>query len=230
LETEALVLHRIAYSESDWIVSLFTEASGRVSALTPGARKSKRRYSGGIEPFHGLFVRLSPSARGELQHLHDSEIARPRHGLVASLNAMKAAASVFAWLRKGLTPMLPDASIWGMTQAWLDALDLAPPCSARSADARTAEFGMRLLSALGWELQLQRCVRCDKECPPSRPAYLLLSAGGIVCRSCGGAGLLLDSGLRASLLSVSQEQSLDDESGSKVLRIVEQAFAQHAGI
>jgi len=229
-ETPALVLHRVAYSESDWIVSLFTEASGKVSAITPGARKSKRRFLGGLEPFHGLRVRLSHAARGELLHLQNSEIIQPRHGLVSSLNGMSAAACALGWLRRGLVSMLPDANVWSMTQAWLDSLDVLPPATSRMAEARTAEFGLGLLAALGWELQLEHCVRCNRGCPASRPAYLMLSAGGIVCRSCGGTGVLLDPVLRTQLILGRRERSLDEESGPKALRIVESAFAQHAGM
>lgn len=230
LETNALVLHRVAYSESDWIVTLFTEVAGRVSAITPGARKSKRRYAGGVEPFHGLLIELSTSSRGEMQHLLRSEISHPRHGLVSSLSAMKSAACAFGWLSRALVPMAPDQSIWSLTHGWLDALDRTRPETSRHADARAAEFGLRLLTALGWGLQLQRCVRCDRECPTNRPAHLVLPAGGIVCRSCGGNGTLLNASLRLQLLSVIHEQTLDAENGPHALKIVEAAFAQHAGI
>jgi len=230
VETEALILQRTPYSESDWVVCLFAECSGKISAITPGARKSKRRYAGGLEPFHGLTVQLRSPSRGELFQLQSSEIAHPRHNLVSNLNAMRSAACVFRWLRRALPPMVADSEAWSLTQTWLDALDNVPPNSSRLADARSAEFGLRLLSLLGWALQLERCVRCEKSCPSNRPAYLNLAAGGIVCRACGGSGLILDPTLRAQLLSLDDNPLLGDESGPNVLRIVDDAFALHAGI
>lgn len=230
VETEALILQRTPYSESDWVICLFAECSGKISAITPGARKSKRRYAGGLEPFHSLTVQLRSPSRGDMFQLQSSEIAHPRHNLVSSLNAMKSAARVFRWLRRALAPMVADSDAWSLTQTWLDALDNAPPSSSRMADARSAEFGLHLLSLLGWALQLERCVRCEKSCPPNRPAYLNLAAGGIMCRACGGSGLILDPMLRAQLLSLDENPLLGDESGPNVLRIVEDAFALHAGI
>ena len=230
VETEALILQRTPYSESDWVVCLFAERWGRISAITPGARKSKQRYAGGLEPFHGLSVRLQSPSRGDMFHLQSSEITHPRHTLVSSLNAMNSAARAFHWLQRALPPMLPDSGTWALTQTWLDALDNVSPTSARLADARAAEFGLHLLSLLGWALQLERCVHCEKTCPSNRPAYLNLAAGGIVCRSCGGSGLILDPTLRAQLLSLDDNHLLDDKSGPNALRIVEDAFALHAGI
>jgi DNA repair protein RecO (recombination protein O) len=119
---------------------------------------------------------------------------------------------------------------WELAQAWLDVLDAQPPTSSRSAEARAAEFGFRLLGILGWGLQLQHCVRCQKFCPPERSSYLVLAAGGIVCRACGGTGLVLEPGLRERLLATESDQFLDEETGAKALRLVEAAFLLHAGI
>ncbi len=52
----AFVLHRRAYSNSSWIVDLFTVNFGRVSALARSARGPKSRYKGILEMFSPLLV------------------------------------------------------------------------------------------------------------------------------------------------------------------------------
>src|SRR5579872_6900527 len=47
----ALVISSVDYGEADRIVTLFTEEHGKLSAFAAGARKSKRRFAGALEPF-----------------------------------------------------------------------------------------------------------------------------------------------------------------------------------
>ena len=232
IESDALILQRIPHSEADWIVSLFTAAVGRVSAFAPGARKSKKRYAGGLEPFHNMSVRLRYARHGELMQVIEASIAQPRYVLVSNLMSMNAAGRALIWLRRVFPPMLPDPRAWLVTQAWLDQLDASPPVDLPCADARLAEFGFRLLRILGWHPELQSCVRCGKRCPSVASAYLNLKVGGIVCRDCGGAGAVISALLRSSVLALDNDdaQAIDCACGREALRIVETTLETHAGI
>ncbi len=232
IEAEALIIQRTPHSEADWIVSLFTDAVGKVSAFAPGARKSKKRYAGGLEPFHNVSVQMRPPRRGDLLHILDASITHPRHNLVANLMAMHAAGRGLIWLRQAFPPMLPDTRAWILVQAWLNLLDDVPPSDWICVDARLAEFGLRLLKILGWSPELQRCVRCGKQCPTGASAYLNLKLGGIVCRACGGTGSIIAATLRASVLALDNDdtQQLDCTIGRDALHIVEDTLETHAGI
>ena len=46
--TPAIVLRAVNYGEADRIVTLFGRDTGRLSALARGARKSQRRFAGGL--------------------------------------------------------------------------------------------------------------------------------------------------------------------------------------
>ena len=48
LSTPAIVLRAVNYGEADRIVTLFGRETGRLSALARGARKSQRRFAGGL--------------------------------------------------------------------------------------------------------------------------------------------------------------------------------------
>jgi DNA repair protein RecO (recombination protein O) len=232
IETDALILQRTPHSEADWIVSLFTDAVGKVSAFAPGARKSKKRYAGGLEPFHGVSVQMRPARHGDLLHILEASISRPRHNLVSSLTAMNAAGRGLFWVRRAFPPMLPDPRAWALIQTWLNLLDDSPPSDSACVDARLAEFGLQLLKILGWSPELRQCVRCGKQCPPGASAYLNLRLGGIVCRACGGTGSVVTATVRASVMALDNDDSqpLDSTVGHDALQIVEGTLESHAGI
>jgi DNA repair protein RecO (recombination protein O) len=109
--------------------------------------------------------------------------------------------------------------------------------------AIVATVGLRLLSALGYDLELRQCVRCGRVCPPGRPAYLDPVAGGIRCVACGGGPFLLTAALRDEVLAAQAPLSLDAgtagalpantglsfEAAREVSRWLTMAFDAHAG-
>src|SRR5262245_59880701 len=51
LVTPALVLRTRSYGESDRIVTFITEQHGKVTGIAKGAKNSRRRFAGTLEPF-----------------------------------------------------------------------------------------------------------------------------------------------------------------------------------
>src|SRR5664280_184588 len=232
IETEALVVQRTPYADADWIITLFTFRRGKVSAIASRARVSKRRYSGGLEAFHNLTVRLRAAQHGEMLQLTEASISQARYGLVSELEAMQTAGRAISWLRRAFPPRIVEPLAWKLTQNCLNGLDNNPPKDAPNANARLAEYGLQLLDILGWSLELERCVRCNKPCPATASAYLSPSLGGIVCRACGGTGLVLSANYRANLQRVAHlgVEVLSAEEGTATLRVVERTLELHAGI
>lgn len=232
VETNALIVQRSPYSEADWVIALFTAKFGKVSAIAPGARKSRHRYSGGLEPFHTLSVHLRMNVRCDLLHILDASIDQPRLRLVESLKSMQAAGIGLSWLRRALPLSVPEPSTWILIQSWLDRLNADPPTNQLTLDTRLAEFGIHLLKALGWCPELERCVRCGKVCPDGASAHIDLKLGGILCRACGGMGAVIAPVLRASLISLYQDEMhvLCSDLGREALRIVEGSLEAHVGI
>ena len=232
VETDALVVRRTPYADADLIVTLFTSKFGKVSAVAASARRSKRRFAGGLEAFHNLTVHLRSTRGDDLMQLTDASITRARHGLATHLLAMQTAGKALNWLRSAFPPKVIEPHAWLLIQNWLDALDDNPPGDRVAADARLADFGLKLLTVLGWSLELTKCVRCSKPCPPRSLAYVSPDHGGVVCRACGGGGSLVDASLRLSMAQASTLGSaeLDSDRSALALSIVEQALLAHAGI
>lgn len=225
----ALVLSRTEYREADWIVTLFTDQSGKVSALARGARKSRKRFGGSLEPLHTLRVEFSSRGGGELYTLHNAQIERPRAALLEELGALSAAGRALSWVRRAAPNHTPEPVLWHALGACLDALSQTkeyPPGTILGA------FGLRMLETLGWGLGLTACVVCGKPCPHERAAWINPERGGLVCRACGGGPFKLTGQDREHLAAAALGlvQHLHQDVSDVADRIVERALGAHLGL
>ena len=232
LTSSALLLRKTNYGESDLVLQVLTEDVGRLGVIARAARASKRRFAGGIEAFHGLRLQLDPPQSGELYRLREAHIDVPRLSLVANLVAMDIAGRALSWVRNTTVPRTPEPKVFAACSRILDALDARPPQTVSEGEARLAEFGLTLLSALGWALELLRCVRCDRLCPEHAPATLDPKHGGLVCRRCGGGKHLIGHELRSRMLAAQSgdHTELLASDATQTLDIVEATLLAHPGV
>lgn len=228
-DTEALVLRRVEYGDADLIVTLFTRSQGKVSALARGARKSQRRFGGALEPFFTIRTRLEERTDLELFALVHAEIFRPRGELVSDLSRMELAGRALSWIRLTAPPRTAEPVVFDRIERLLDRL---AERDTTSPELELAEAGLCLLSTLGWALEFERCVRCSRACPPNSPATINVQAGGLVCRSCGGARIRITAEQRARFSSAAGGRSaaLAPEDTTLALNLIDRVFTAHAGI
>lgn len=225
--TAALLLGRIEQGDDNLIVSLFTEQLGRVSALARNAKNSRRRFGGSLEPMHTLSVTLD-EAQSELLMLREASLLDARSTLISSLSAMQCAGLALRWIKHAAPLRTPEPAVWRLVQELLTALDVRH--TEQQARLLLAECGLQLLSAFGWGLELDRCVRCGRVCPPDKKAYVNATKGGLVCRQCGMAKTVLSGAQRARVAAASRGQlgELQAEDCEIALDLVEQCLAAHA--
>ncbi len=221
--SDALLLRRTPTGDSDDIVHLFTERAGVVAAVARGARRSTRRFAA-LEPMHLLRVGVDVSPARELGTLAEATLARPRLGLISSLGTLEAAGRALRWLRRAAPARTPEPALWVEINNLLDALD--EPAASQRAPQLLAASGLRMLAAAGWALELERCVRCGKSCPERARVVVDVHAGGVVCRSCGAAGVQLSSRQRRALVAVLGGAAFEGDA-DEVVAMVVRAFEVH---
>lgn len=226
VRTEALLLRASPYGESDAVTTFLTEATGKIAAVARGARKSSKRFGGALEPVHTLQIEYDDRGK-ELVTLKEASIARARIGLSQSLEALEAAGSALRWCRALCPVRTPEPEAFAALAHMLDALDASSP-----PRAELAAFGLRLLSAVGFGLELDQCVRCGRPCPPERAACVDGARGGIVCQQCGGARVVLGAVMRAKARAIMGGEAvpLDPTEADDLVRLVEIALSAHAEI
>ena len=126
-------------------------------------------------------------------------------------------------------PRTPEPAAWGTLLGLLDALD----DRARKASPRVllAAAALRLLSDVGWALDLGRCVGCGRERPDGKPAYVDAARGGVVCSACGGAKRLVSPTLLTMAQAAQKGDSVEMTSAQagEIIGLVEDAMAAHTG-
>ncbi len=177
------------------MLTLFTLESGTTAAAARGARRSARRF-GALEPLHELLVTIEVRDGSEIAKLVEARIERPRLAITRSLERLDAAGHILRWVRRACPPHIPEPTIYETISRGLDALDGDERVAAR---AILGVVGLQICEGLGWGLDLERCVGCAKECPPSAPSAIDPHRGGLVCRACGGARRVVTGDLRAAL-------------------------------
>lgn len=223
------MLRRVDYGESDLVLALFTEKLGRVSVLARGARRSMKRFGGALEPMHTLHVRCDESRRGELYTLREASIVIARTRLTSELDRLQAAGRALSWVRGAAPPRTAEPEVWRALENLLN--QLSEEQSGRAL-LHLATAGLSLLSAFGWGLELERCVRCGRPCLSGQAAMVDAVRGGLVCRSCGGARLRLAAKARERLVraAAGAADGLEAEDVEIALELVEQAMRAHAGL
>jgi len=227
LESDALVVRTVDFGESDVIATLVTERSGKLSAVVRGARKGSRRIGGALEPIHTIGVVLDDKPRSELATLKEARIVRMRPGVVGSLDALDAAGVALRWARHLFPPRTPEPEGWRVLVDLLDVLEAGSTAPRREL----ARAGLALLVAVGYGLDLERCVACGRPCPEGKMACVDPGRGGLVCKACGGAAsVLLPAGREAArALARGESAGVGAKDAEDVLALVDRAMAAHAG-
>lgn len=194
--TEALLLRSVDYGESDRVVTLLTAAHGKIALIARGARRSRRRFAGALEPFTLLEVGLVPGAGMALGTLVDAHVRRAFPRILGDLGRMGAAGAALELVREAVPEHQPDPSVYLTTAAAIEALD------AEDAEplAVLACFHARLMALVGFAPRLDACGVCGKRPGRAQASLFDPREGHLVCRGCGGATHRLAADARERLM------------------------------
>ncbi|HEY4886379.1 MAG TPA: DNA repair protein RecO, partial [Myxococcales bacterium] len=192
---DALVLRAIAYGESDAVVHLLVRGRGRISAFARGARSSRKRFSGALEPFQRVEALLAEREGQELWALREARVveghARLREDLHRLAHAGYAAELIHDLTRAGQ----PADGLFALLEEFLSRLE-----SGAATSARLRALELLSLEAAGFAPELAACARCGAEVPAGRAGFDP-DAGGVICAGCTSlaTSLALSHGARAAL-------------------------------
>ena len=106
-ETEAVVLRAIRYGEADNVLALLTLDHGRLSAIAKGARRSRSRLGGRLQP--GVRAHLTlHEGRGDLATVRTASVVEPHAGLWVAEHRLRAAGCVLESALRALPEREPN--------------------------------------------------------------------------------------------------------------------------
>lgn len=173
---EAVVLSVLDYGEADRIVTLFTRERGRITAFAAGARKSKRRFAGALEPSTHLKVQLV-ERRGSTMRLDSADILGSFPRLRAELPLIARALYCVELARELTREHEPHPELYALLVNYLTALD-----ARQAGPTSLIAFELTALMHAGLMPRFDVCALCGEEAgeaPRFDPAH-----GGAVCGAC----------------------------------------------
>ena len=185
LASRAIVLSRNGFGEADQYIEFLTLEWGIITALARSARKSKRRYAGGLDLFchDEIFLRGNPRERPYLTEL---TVLNSFLGLRDRLERITMAGKLAQWVRKLPEPGTPVPGIFSLLGQTLAVIE-------KEEDAEKLEllglvFKLKLLAQLGLKPQVEICVKCESGLTGNASPIFDISSGGTLCRSCFSKG------------------------------------------
>ncbi len=177
--SKGIVVSKESFGEADLYIHFFTKDWGLISVLAKSAKKSKRRYVGGLDLFchDEIFLRGDPRER---PYLNELSVLNSFQGIREQLEKLLLAGKVTQWVNRlanVATPMPAVYSLLGQTLALIE----------QEADESRLEllglvFKAKFLGELGLKPRVDACARCDT--PLQDEVYFDIAAGGILCKTC----------------------------------------------
>lgn len=158
-ETAAIVLRAVDFGEADRVVTFLTATRGKLAAFARGARKSGKRFVGGLGSLVELQIALRPSRGGNLEKLVRSEAIRSHAALGSDLPKMAIASYATSLVDLSLQDEqgseLYDTIV--RFYRWLSNEQRGP----HYLEAGLHRLELILLNQLGLLPDLNRCARSD---------------------------------------------------------------------
>lgn len=179
VSSPALVLRTRPYGESDRLVTLLTEDHGKLTGIAKGAKNSKRRFAGTLEPFLQIRAVYQMRPSSDLVFLHRCELLRPFRRFTRDLDCWAAGSYVLDLTDRIVLGRESGHEVYGLV---LSALALLDAGTAPGAVLQVLE--LRLLAASGYEAGLAACQSCGRDLAGVATVYLISHRGGFLCRPC----------------------------------------------
>jgi DNA repair protein RecO (recombination protein O) len=189
LSTPAILLRTINYGEADRVVTLLGRSTGRLSALARGARKSQKRFGGGLGLCSVGEAALRERMGAELLTLERFDLQESYPSFSTDLGSMAHAAYVAELVSKLCAPRQAEAEVYDWLHAFLGELD-----RGNASAERLRVFELGLLGRLGFAPMVDACAACGgARSPAPAPGDEIAfrwdpGRGGAICGGCGQRG------------------------------------------
>src|SRR5262249_4352929 len=159
------------------IVTFITEQHGKVTGIAKGAKNSKRRFAGTLEPFVHVRVFFRQRSASDLVFLLRCELIEALRGITADIDRFAAGSYVLDLTDRMVLGRESGAEVYTLVR---EALALLAGGAAPDPLLRAVE--MHLLRASGYAPAFDRCRVCGALADTA--LFLAVERGGLLCRRC----------------------------------------------
>ena len=179
LRVEAIVLKHSDFGEADRLLTLYTREQGKLKAIAKGARKTRSRKAGHVEPFSQVRLQL---ARGKNFFIVSQAEAVDTHSALAEdLERLGYASYVVELLERFSVDEDENRALYRLLRDTLNRLE-----DKAQEQVAIRYYEVQLLDQLGFRPELHECLNCQKEIQPE-DQFFSAQRGGVLCPDCGPA-------------------------------------------
>lgn len=200
--SQAIVLNRSAYRESDSLVTVYTKDFGKLSLVARGTKKIQSKLAGHLEPLSLVDV-LIIKGRG-FDYIGSALMKDAYLNIKDNLNKIYYAGRAINCFSRLIKEGEPDERLFFLLGRWLEVLDNYPDeeFSKENGEIFFIFFVLKLLSELGYKPEMYNYLNCREKIMPGKN-YFNLKNGGLICEKCLTKERLAQGIVQAELLLVS---------------------------
>ena len=175
----AIVLRVVDFSETSYIVRLYTREFGKISALAKGAKRPKNSFDAGLDLLSICRIVFLHKSSDSLDLLTEAKQERRFRSANLDLSRLYSGYYVTELVSDFTDEGESQPAIFDLIRDTIVAIDEG--CELRSILLR---FEMSLLRLIGHIPSLTQCVGCGQPIESKRRILFALSAGGVICSRC----------------------------------------------
>ncbi len=233
---EALVLKLGQFKEADCWVRFFTPTHGVLTGFAFGGLKSRKRFSGCLDPLSRVLLTVASDRFGRYLTLCEGSLINRFPSLHLNMPRWGMAVNCIKFLEASHIGTEKAGGIFDFTCKTLQLLDTqesVPPYVPLL-------YRAGLTSQYGYVPNLSQCSQCHRTIRPGEDVFFLVSQGRIICRKCcpnGGRGERLRSDLAFFLLRLFTAEPEEwtnlhfpNQSSQKILQVIDRYVQAHIGL
>ena len=177
-KTEGVVLQSSPFQESGLLVTIFTLEHGKIRAVAPGARRSRSKMVGHLEPLTKTELILTRSRSGNMDTITQAQAKNAFRMLKSNLDAISHGLYVGELVKEFGSEANPNKPLYNLMIDTLSLLSENYP-----AHLILRYFELHLLRTSGFMPELFKCVECREQLLPGKHFFCPI-AGGTLCQYC----------------------------------------------
>lgn len=179
IETESVVLSKLAYGDSSIIADLFTEDYGRISVIVKGGRSPKSKFGSLIDPLNHIQVVYYQKETRDIQLLSSAELLSHFSTLKEDLEKLKYAYAVLELIKNLSAEREANKKLFKGVVRILSRIN----SSNEKPGISFGRFFLFFLKEIGYEFQLDRCAVCGETNFSSLSLFYNFEKG-LICGKC----------------------------------------------
>ncbi len=181
--TKGIVLRAVNYRDADRIFTFYSADYGKIPAIARGVRRIRSKRGGSLDTLNLVSFTYFEGSTGP-RSITEVQVLNSFVRLKSSAERISRAYKILGFMQKRVVDAVPDSRIFLLVKGaltFLDDLTLAP-------DAPLLYFYTNMLDYLGFGLNLEQCLICDRRVTSDwTGAAFDFERGGLVCSACSSS-------------------------------------------